>query len=662
MTISYQTIVNDPTNAGGSADAILQADMNAALSVYSQYLTGKGTLVVQLDIDNTTTGRESGGPTSSAPDGTSASGLSLFESSAAYELATGQHVAGTTSDITVTVDPGYMKELSLAAALSPSASVAGNLYNPVQVFLHELMHGFGMSGWYSQTGTLPGNYESPFDSMLVKNADGTVSFTGANVEAVYGGPVPITSGSTAGENYYHFGNALSDLYQSPTTVSSPLTLDLMNGIVFFYDYDYGVSSLDLAMLKDLGYDVTGTLGAPTVTQPAPIEYLAKGFSTLTLPAATFTDPNAQQLTYSATLAGGGTLPSWLQFNSQTDSFSVVASTTGSGAVPVTVTATDRGGLSASETFDLVYGGLVSAAQAVAGSAGTTGITVGDSAADVAQSLDALQSLAATKSLQSITLLDGGAPTLSVTPTQLSADQGAIKDISGLFTLTVAAPAASTTISGAQGEAIIVSFSGNGSQYSITPTGDGTSFTISGDGITDRVGTVQALAFSDHTDFVASLTPATAGGVSSAQVADLYSAVFARTPDVVGLAYYENMAAANPGLSILNYAQSFLASPEYTGNSAHNYAQTPAGDAQFITDTYNNLLHRAPASGDVAWYQANVINPHLAGLTAGTAAYTQAESQAHAALLADFSASAEFLGDVQVTAQTPTSAQHWLVLI
>jgi hypothetical protein len=39
-----------------------------------------------------------------------------------------------------------------------------------------------------------------------------------------------------------------------------------------------------------------------------------------------------------------------------------------------------------------------------------------------------------------------------------------------------------------------------------------------------------------------------------------------------------------------------------------------------------------------------------------------ELNAHAALLVDFSNSAEFVSDVQVTATNPASAQHWLVLI
>jgi hypothetical protein len=183
----------------------------------------------------------------------------LFEPSSEYELATGQHVAGTTSDITISIDPGYLKYLDLAPNLTYNSQVPSNQYNPIVEFLHELEHGFGMTGWYSQSGQLPGNYESNFDTFIQKTASGAAYFIGPNAEAAYGGPVPLTTSSTAGENYYHFGNTLSDINKTPATVQDPLTLDLMNGIVFFFDYQYQISPLDLAVLKDLGYNVTEDL-------------------------------------------------------------------------------------------------------------------------------------------------------------------------------------------------------------------------------------------------------------------------------------------------------------------------------------------------------------------------------------------------------------------
>lgn len=139
-------------------------------------------------------------------------------------------------------------------------------------------------------------------------------------------------------------------------------------------------------------------------------------------------------------------------------------------------------------------------------------------------------------------------------------------------------------------------------------------------------------------------------------------MFGREPDVPGLAFYQQELATNPSLSLVSLAQNFLASPEYSNNPAHDYAQSSAGDTQFINDLYNNLLHRAPAAGDVDWYEANVIAPLTKGSIAGSSAFSAALALAHANVVTYFSASAEFLNDVQVTAASPASAQHWLLLI
>jgi hypothetical protein len=68
-----------------------------------------------------------------------------------------------------------------------------------------------------------------------------------------------------------------------------------------------------------------------------------------LAANTFTDPQGSQLTYSATLASGAALPSWLAFNAQTGTFTGTVPVNAAG-LSIKVTATDTYGLSTSETF------------------------------------------------------------------------------------------------------------------------------------------------------------------------------------------------------------------------------------------------------------------------------------------------------------------------
>ena len=73
----------------------------------------------------------------------------------------------------------------------------------------------------------------------------------------------------------------------------------------------------------------------------------------TLAENTFNDVDAgDSLTYSATLANGSELPSWLTFNADTRTFSGTPVNDNVGTLSVLVTATDNDGESASSTFEL----------------------------------------------------------------------------------------------------------------------------------------------------------------------------------------------------------------------------------------------------------------------------------------------------------------------
>ncbi len=682
MAFSFTVNINDQANEGSATDGVLAYDLTQALNIWSQYISGTGTLVVQLNIGSASTqGRADGGPTSSADTGKSSNGLEIWDPSSHYELTTGQHVSGTTSDIYVDVDSGYMQQWwDISQDCTYNSQVPSGEYNPVMVFLHEVMHGLGQSGWYSSNGTLPGSYESTFDTFIQQSASGSAYFTGKNAEAVYGGPVPLTTSSTSGENYYHFGNTQSDYYATPSTVQDPLTLDLMNGVVFFPGYQYKISNLDLAVLMDLGYDVadfatgvtvsggSGSLSAgKTVTITVDFIHAA---DVTGVPELSLNDGGTA--TYSS--GSGGTALNFAYTVGAHDSN--VASLAVTGIVLDGGNIQDANGVAADMSLaNVTQNGpqVVAQAPISTASAAIAAYTAGqlasptavaDSAADVASNLDGLGNLAAAGKLGAITLTDSGTPTLTLSAAQTVSDASVLKDISGSFLLSVAASAPDATVDGVSGHGTTAVFSGPADQYAITPTGDGVSFTLtstgSGGTSVDHVSDVTALQFSDGTDFVAHQNPAGSTAVSTFMITALYGAVFARTPDVAGLAYYQAYEAAHPSTPYLQFAQWFLASPEYT--KAHSYTATAAGDAQFITDSYNNLLHRAPSGSDVAWYQANVIDPMLAAYSPGATAYAQADTQAHAQVLAYFANSSEFQNDVQITAQHPADAQHWLVLV
>lgn len=92
--------------------------------------------------------------------------------------------------------------------------------------------------------------------------------------------------------------------------------------------------------------------APVVAIPIPnVVWLAGQPVSLQLPPGTFTDPQGELITLSASLRGGEALPAWLLFNASTMTLS--------GDVPVDaesfgidVTATNTSGKSTIESFDV----------------------------------------------------------------------------------------------------------------------------------------------------------------------------------------------------------------------------------------------------------------------------------------------------------------------
>ncbi len=289
----------------------------------------------------------------------------------------------------------------------------------------------------------------------------------------------------------------------------------------------------------------------------------------------------------------------------------------------------------------------------------------DSGANIASNLSSLETLAAAGRIGTITFSDHNTVVLSLTPAQLTSDAKALALMSGSFYIAESAAAANASFTGLSGHGNVAVFGDDASDYQITASSNGQSVVVTDSGTgrssVDTLTNITALQFKDFTDFVAQ-TPGQANEVTSGNIVELYSAVFAREPDVSGLAFYQAFLATNPTTPLTQLAEYFLLSPEYVNNTAHSYAQSATGDEKFITDSYNNLLHRTPSADEITFYESKVIAPALAGLTPGTTAYANADLAAHALTLVYFSASPEFLSDVQVTAQTPSSAAHWLVLI
>lgn len=152
-------------------------------------------------------------------------------------------------------------------------------------------------------------------------------------------------------------------------------------------------------------------------------------------------------------------------------------------------------------------------------------------------------------------------------------------------------AGNDTVDGGSGTDTAI-FIGTRSAYTITAGASGVTVadsTTTRDG-TDLLKNVERLVFLDS--IVAFDTAGNAG-----QAYRLYQAAFNRTPDKGGLGYQVN--ALDTGFSLTQVAQNFINSPEF----AATYGTLD--DTQFVTQLYQNVLHRAPDADGLAFHVGNL---------------------------------------------------------
>ena len=107
---------------------------------------------------------------------------------------------------------------------------------------------------------------------------------------------------------------------------------------------------------------------------------------------------------------------------------------------------------------------------------------------------------------------------------------------------------------------------------------------------DTVSNVEILQFSDSSVRI----DATGDGGTAGQAFRIYQAAFNRASDPSGLGYWTN--ALESGTSARNVAAGFMATAEFKSL----YGANPTA-AQFVTNLYSNVLHRAPdAAGFTYW--------------------------------------------------------------
>jgi len=248
---------NDPN--GKLAALPIEEAIRAAIRYLDQYLVFKGTIDIEIKVEETATGRFAGGGDMSWV--ALRQGMHIYESSLAAESRTGIDPHPDKADITIYIDPttDYLQRMwgDPAIATRLDGAVPNNQTDGFTVILHEILHGMGVTGWRDrETGALPDNYASAWDE-LVRIDGTTASFTGASTAALLGGAqVEVRLGGSQGRAHLGDGPDVgaSDM---PWLLASNL-----NSYYFYYGERYMLGRLELSMLEDIGW----TLKPTTLTE------------------------------------------------------------------------------------------------------------------------------------------------------------------------------------------------------------------------------------------------------------------------------------------------------------------------------------------------------------------------------------------------------------
>jgi hypothetical protein len=237
--VTYNISFVDPTGPYASYYPAITAAVQAAGVEWNRRLVGSGSLEVEISMASIPT-----------MDGTSVSSgfvrnngtRDIFEQGAAFEVRTGMDPNGADPDIRIRIGTAFLTD-QLWFDPNPQTRtdpIPANHIDAISVFIHELGHAFVFNGWMNgTTGQLPPTYMSTFDEHA--SFDGSnLYFNGSGATARYGGPVPLTYG-----NYGHVGN-------SAPRPGSNLLIDLMNGVIYYYQTRYSISPLDLEITRDSG--------------------------------------------------------------------------------------------------------------------------------------------------------------------------------------------------------------------------------------------------------------------------------------------------------------------------------------------------------------------------------------------------------------------------
>ena len=304
---------------------------------------------------------------------TDTSGLSASETFSITDTALAPTLAKATA--TQVVTPGHTFSFALPA---------GTFTDPqgeTLSYTAKLASGAALPSWLSfnaQTQTFSGTAPTANTSVAVQvvatNQAGLTASESFTLNDAYVAPTlnAQTANQTLAANHA-FSVSLANAFSDPQGLALSYKVTQANGQALPSWMTYNASSNTLSGTTPYGssstqvmvkvtdtaglsssetFTISDTAYAPTLSKATATQLVTPGHTfSIALPAGTFTDPQGETLSYSAKLASGAALPSWLSFNAQTQTFSGTAPTANT-SLSLQVTASNQAGLSTSETFTL----------------------------------------------------------------------------------------------------------------------------------------------------------------------------------------------------------------------------------------------------------------------------------------------------------------------
>lgn len=228
---------------------LLLDTVRAAVRYLEQFIVFKGEMDILVSVETTATGRFGGNGDITFKG--KVSGIDLWEASFLSESRQGVDPNPSKADIQILIDPStsYLEGLWWDPLILTrlDGRPPSNKTDAFSVVVHEILHGLGVSGWRDlETGALPGNYMSAWDS-LVQVKGNKAFFVGTATTSLVGSPVEVHLGGSQGA--FHLG-------AGPAEANSDqpwLERSILNGYYFYLGERYTLGRLDLSMLEDLGW-------------------------------------------------------------------------------------------------------------------------------------------------------------------------------------------------------------------------------------------------------------------------------------------------------------------------------------------------------------------------------------------------------------------------